>query len=117
MIASYRSRTNGEWSEWTKQEGSLTMRNCSKERRFEFNNNNNTVFYIVSTLDKKTETDDDGDTYTVTRYRGYDQDGLQCHLVIIDWPDFTNRNYRLEYSDFEIIYYCNLITSQSDNTI
>ena len=110
----------GIWSEWNYNDVDFIIRMCTSEMKVEFNNKANTVFYYSSQISTKSGIDKDGDKYTTIRWKGYDEDGLRCNFVSIDFPTLKNRNFILEYQDAEFFFetiMLNMVIPTNNNPI
>lgn len=101
---SSRSKIDNKWTEWEDNECDILVRMCITENKLEINNQAKTVFYFGNTLSTKSLIDEDGDVYTQIEWTGYDQEGIKCHLISLDWTHLKNRNFIIAYNNFEIIY-------------
>ncbi|KKP51590.1 MAG: hypothetical protein UR43_C0019G0033 [candidate division TM6 bacterium GW2011_GWF2_33_332] len=108
---------NRSWSQWAFSEVDMILRLCIKENKLEFNNNNKTVFYFNFKLLNESGVDKDNDKWTKVIWSGFDDDGLKCNLVSIDYPELTNRNFVLEYFDYEFIFECIILNPFKNTSI
>lgn len=99
-----RSKTTYSWTEWTVAEVDMMIRICLNESKVEFDNKAQTVFHISYEYSSTSGIDDDGDRYSKVTWSGYDNNGKRCHLVSIDYPNLTARNFILEYNDAELFF-------------
>ena len=104
--------SESEWSE--SQETDFIIRICPD--RIEFNNNISSIFYISELVSTRTGFDKDNDKFTRKVWNGYDEEGLKCHLISIDYTNLPNRNFILQYQDGEVLFQCNIISKRANES-
>ena len=112
----YRAKNdNGSWSQWTYADVDMILRLDKDIGKIEFNNKVKSVFYFSELLDEDKGVDNDGDKWSFRKWSGYDEDGLKCYLKSIDYPTLKNRNFVLEYLDYEFVFECIILNPLKNN--
>ena len=107
---SRRMMIDNNWSTWDDLKvNNMIIRNCIRENRIEFNNVAQTKFYMIRELRRERGIDKDGDKYLLITWTGYDQNGLACNMISMDYTDLRNRNFMLEYADTQTLFMCEIL--------
>lgn len=100
-----------EWSEWTTTDVKYFLCVDTKEGVVKFDNAAKTVITVRQLITSEVKIDEDkGESY-VNTYSAFDEEGISCSFVSIDYTKTTKRVFGVVYSNAQLLWYCTIVVN------
>ena len=97
------------WSKFEFTEVNYIIHNDIVNGVFTINGKEAMYIHLAGFVSMTPKVDPDGDKYNLIIYDAYDQKGIKCRFIKFDYPEYSNINFVIEYSNLRIYFECNLI--------